>query len=65
MKKLVEYWEIVVSIITLVAMFGAMSSRVSAVEVRQKEDGETLKEISRDVGDIKEDVSYIRGKLEK
>lgn len=65
MKKLTEYWEIITSLVLAVALFSALSTRVSAIENNQADDKEFKKEIRRDVIDIKEDVSYIRGKLEK
>ena len=64
MKKLAEYWEIITAAVLIVATFSALSTRVTAVEVRQNEDRENQQEIRRDVIDIKADVSYIRGRLE-
>jgi len=64
MKKVLDYWEILVTLATGVALFSALSTRVAAVEIRQTEDRENQKEIRRDVIDIKADVSYIRGRLE-
>lgn len=64
MRKVLDYWEMIVSIIIGVSMFAALSTRVSAVEGRQTEDRQTQNEIRRDVIEIKADVSYIRGRLE-
>ena len=64
MNKLIEFWEIITAAVLVVATFSALSTRVTAVEVRQNEDRENQQEIRRDVIDIKADVSYIRGRLE-
>mgnify|MGYP001166157075 CR=1 FL=1 len=64
MNKLIEFWEIITAAVLIVATFSALSTRVTAVEVRQNEDRENQQEIRRDVIDIKADVSYIRGRLE-
>lgn len=64
MNKLIEFWEIITAAVLIVATFSALSTRVTAVEVRQSEDRENQQEIRRDVIDIKADVSYIRGRLE-
>ena len=64
LKKIVEYWEIISAVVLITAIFSALSTRVSAIEVRQNEDRENQKEMRRDVIEIKADVSYIRGRLE-
>ena len=64
LKKIVEYWEIISAVVLITAIFSALSTRVSAIEVRQNEDRESQKKSSDMIIDIKADVSYIRGRLE-
>jgi hypothetical protein len=61
MEKVLKYWDVLILMISFVFGYGALNERVKTLE-KQVDYNQSL---VQDVVRIREDVSYIKGKLEK
>ncbi len=57
--------EIILVVCAIVFGYGVLNSRVNALEANEMAAKEQLIHISKDITSIKEDVSFIKGKLER
>lgn len=64
MKKYIDLWPLATSIIGLVFGYGVLNNKVEALEKKDADEKLLIRSIESNVVEIREDVSFIKGKLE-